>query len=106
MTEFKTKVELDLTLDRDDNYEIDTHFANLRWTLEMEMRQYGIKSFDITVPDQKITVNLIIWGDEEDTEETLTLDVKDVIVERSGDFDGLVPRSLELYDGKWKVVFG
>ena len=103
--EFKTKVDLDLSLDRTDNFDIETKHMNLRWNLEFEMRQYGVKSFIITVPDQTVTVFLNVWGDENDTEEELTLDINNVIVERNGESDQLIPSSLEFYKGKWKLVF-
>ncbi len=103
--EFKTKVDLDLSLDRGDNFDIETKNMNLRWNLELEMRQYGVKSFIITVPDQQITVSLNVWGDDEDTQEELTLDIKDVIVERNDVGDSLIPHALEYYKGKWKLVF-
>jgi hypothetical protein len=105
MNNFKTKVDLDLSLDRAGNYDVVTEHVNLRWDLEIEMRQYGIKSFIITVPDQTISVDLNVWGDEEDHQEEIKMEIKDVVVERNGDFDGLVPRSLEYYKGQWKLVF-
>lgn len=102
---FKTKVDLDLMLDRNDNYDVLTKHINLRWDLEFEMRQYGVKSFIITVPDQSITIDLNIWGDDDDTQEELKFDIKDVLIERSSTSDSLFPKSLEFYKGKWKLVF-
>ena len=106
MNEFKTQVDLDVMLDLPDNHDIVTKKVNLRWNLELDMRQYGIKSFDISVPDQTLTIDVSIWGEDTDIEKEITLDVKDVLVERNGENDGLVPNTLEFYKGKWKLVFG
>lgn len=105
MNEFKTQVDLDLMLDRKDNYDIETTKMNLRWNLELEMRQYGIKSFIITVPDQTVTIDLNVWNDDNDTQEQITLEIKDVVVELSGGSDQLIPSSLEFYKGKWTLNF-
>ena len=107
MNNFKTQVDIDITLDRQDNHDIETKKVNLRWDLELEMRQYGIKSFIITVPDQKINLSVNVWGEDDDSHEDLTLDVKDVIVEiQEGELGSLIPHTLEFYKGKWKLVFG
>lgn len=106
MNNFKTRVGLSLYLDRNDNYNIETEKVNLRWDLELEMREYGIKSFIITVPDQQISVDIRVWGDDDDTFETLTFDIKDVIIEREeGVLGSLAPHTLEFFKGKWKLVF-
>jgi hypothetical protein len=108
---FKTQVELDILLDRKDNYTIDTKNMNLSWNLELEYRSYGVKSTIITIPDQKVTLSLCVWGDDEDTYEEVTLDIKDVVIERHStceyktSFDSLIPRSLQYFKNKWTVVF-
>lgn len=106
MENFKTSVNIDISLDGYGNHDVETQTVNLTWDLELEMRNYGIKSFIVTVPDQKITVYLNIWGDDEDIEQEIVLDVKDVeIVLDSKELGSLFPHSLELYKGKWKLVF-
>jgi hypothetical protein len=106
MESFKTSVNIDISLDGYNNHDVETETVNLTWDLELEMRNYGIKSFIVTVPDQKITVYLNIWGDDEDTEQEIVLDVKDVeIVRDSKELGSLFPHSLEFYKGKWKLVF-
>lgn len=107
MNNFKTQVALDLYIDRpSQNFEIETKNMNLRWNLDLEMREYGIKSFIITVPDQTLNVTLRIWGEEEDSFEELTLELKDVTIEKNeGELGSLVPHTLEFYKGKWKLVF-
>ena len=104
--DFKTQIDLDLLIDRNDNYDIETKKFNLRWNVEFEVRQYGIKSVNITVPEQKIELDICVWGDNEDTYETLTLDIKDVVIERNTEgFDNLVPQSLSYFKNKWTLVF-
>lgn len=105
MNEFKTQVDLDLFLEGYDNHDVDTKKVNIRWNLEFDMRSYGVKDMVITVPDQKINVSLTLWGDEEDTYKEITLDVKDVIVERDFVYSSLMPSSLEFSGGKWRLVF-
>lgn len=105
MNNFKTQVDIDITLDRKDNHDIETKKVNLRWDLELEMRQYGVKSFIITVPDQKINLSVNVWGEDDDSHEDVTLEVKDVLVEQPTNLSQLIPSSLEYYKGKWKLVF-
>ena len=105
MTDFKTQVDLDVMLDRKDNYDIETKKINLRWNLELEMRQYGVKDFIITVPDQTVTIDLNVWGEDTDTQEQVTLEIKDVLVERASQSSQLIPNSLEFYKGKWTLIF-
>lgn len=101
--EFKTQVDLDLQFDRADNYDIETKKVNLRWNLEFEVRQYGIKSLIFGVPEQSFTIELNVWGDDEDTPESVQLTVKDVEIVR--DTDSLVPHTLGFSNNKWRLVF-
>lgn len=106
MHNFKTKVDLDLMLDRKDNYDVETKTVEITWDLGLEVRSWGLKDIGVSVPDQKITVLLNIWGDDTDTEEEIVLEIKDVEIERTpGMFYALAPQSLEFYKGKWKLVF-
>ena len=102
---FKTQIDLDILLDRTDNHDIETKKMNILWNLEFETRQYGLRSFIITVPDQQITLSVNVWGDDEDTHEDVTLDIKDVVIEEPTTFGSIFPKSLEFYKGKWKLVF-
>lgn len=106
MTEFKTQVDLDLMLDDQGDHDVLTKHVNLRWNLELEMRQYGVKSLIVTVPGQTFTVSLNIWGENDgDTEKEIVIDVKDVSVENDSDLNSLVPHTLVFYKNKWKLVF-
>lgn len=106
MTEFKTQVDLDISLEDLENHDVETKKVNLYWNLELEMRQYGVKSFIITVPDQKLNISLNMWGEAEDFGKEITLDVEDVLIEHDGEFfSSIIPKTLEYYKGKWKLVF-
>jgi hypothetical protein len=101
--EFKTQVDLDLQLERTDNYDIETKKINLRWNLELELRQYGVKSVIITVPEQFLRLDINVWGDDTDTYEEMKLTIKDVEIVR--DTDSLIPHTLGYFNKKWRLVF-
>jgi hypothetical protein len=106
MNSFKTRVDLDVNLDRTGDFDVETKTVEISWDLAFDMRSWGVKDIGVHVPDQKITIFLNIWNDETDTEEELVLDVKDVEIERNAsEFYSFAPQSLELYKGKWKLVF-
>ncbi|NJO50841.1 MAG: hypothetical protein HC840_16890 [Leptolyngbyaceae cyanobacterium RM2_2_4] len=41
-------------VERDRDIELITKHVPLKWSLELELREYGVKSFYITVPEQEI----------------------------------------------------
>lgn len=103
---FKTNVALDLILDRTDNYDVLTKTIEIVWDLEIDFRSWGLKDVVIAMPDQKVSVFLNIWDDVVDREEEVILDIRNVQIERTcEEFSGLVPKSLEFYDGQWKLLF-
>jgi len=103
---FNTQIELDLMLDRKDNYSIETEKLHVKWNVEFEMRSFGIKSVIVTVPEQTIDVEVRVWGDDDDTFEQISFDLKDVeVVRESEGFENLIPSKLECYKGKWKLIF-
>jgi len=107
MNSFKTKVELEISgLSGYDNYDVLTQTVEIKWDLELEMRSWGVKGIGMSVPEQKITVFLNIWGDDEDTEKEIIFDVKNVMVEKqSEDMDSLAPSHLIYNDGDWTLVY-
>jgi len=103
---FKTQVDLDISLEGFANHDVETKKVEISWDLDIDMRSWGLKDIGLSVPDQKITVLLMIWGEDTDSETEITLDVKDVeVVRNSTEFYSLAPQSLEFYKGKWKLVF-
>jgi hypothetical protein len=105
MNNFKTNVDLFVFLDRTDNHGVESTKFNLRWNLELEMRDYGVKSFIITVPEQTVTIDVTVWGEDGDTVEPLTLEIKNVCIEHSGRLDQIVPSHLEYIRGQWTLNF-
>jgi phage-related protein len=114
--EFKTQVDLDVFLSDDqkaalglnehgDNYNVDTATTNIRWNLELELRNYGIKGFYVTVPAQTITLFVTVWGDDEDIEKELTVEIKGVEVEVENDGFPTVPHTLSMSDGDFTLHF-
>lgn len=84
--------------------------AQVEWHLEMEAREWGVKSFMITVPDQKITLMVDRYNEEtdEEYEEEVTIDV----VGCKTEFDDckinttvVAPTRLEKYYDKFELLF-
>jgi len=107
MYEFTTEIELDITGSH--NIQSGGGKTKLKWKLELEMREYGIKSFTVIVPDQTITSEVWRYNDETDEEyqEEITIELKDVKVDHSScsGLQGLLPDRLEIWVGRQKVVF-
>ena len=57
MWSFTTEVKVDYMpslVNHDRDIELITKRVSLKWNLELELREYGVKSFLITVPEQVI----------------------------------------------------
>lgn len=116
MYKFTTpKVELDIYGTPDyaidapkKHYEIVTKTVPVTWNLELELRDWGVKSRWITVPDQTIEVDVELYGDDLDAEpeiRTFQVLVKDVTVDELNLGRG-VPTSLEFHPRTgWTLVF-
>jgi hypothetical protein len=110
MYEFTTpNIELDL-IDRlpemSESSSCYRQKVTLKWSVEFEMREWGIKSCIITVPEQEITFEIEL--DERDDFETKTVTVllKEIHTDVSDQIClNLVPRKLEFYRGKWTLSF-
>ncbi len=110
---FLTNVDFDIDLSsaqrthlgmtEDDNYTVNTVRTDLRWSLELDMRGYGVRDVVVTVPSQVIEISITVWGDE-DIEKTLEIAVQDVGVEVSDGFPS-VPRLLTLSDDDFTLHF-
>jgi len=106
LNNFTTKVALDMMLDIEGNYNIDTANVEINWDLGIDSRSWGLKDIGISVPEQTITVFVTKWTDDVDEEVEMSFDLKDVTIERmESEFFSLAPQSLEFYKGKWKLVF-
>ena len=117
MEEFKTEVSLDLSssdLEKylkklGHDYEIDsinTEQVSIKWTLELEMRIWGIKSAIAFVPIQSIAVSLEVFraGSEESETVEVELQLEGIEIESSEEVP-TCPGELELYDGRWTLKF-
>ena len=95
-------------VDKPEDFEIvRTKKVNLKWELEFEMRDYGIKAMYVTVPDQEFDIEYeVIVNQEGDTEtKQAKIKVKNVKVEyNSESFRGvLFPYELDVYTNKGKI---
>lgn len=100
MYTFKTEVQLDITGSH--NQEPASGKVFIEWTVDIEMREYGIKSFGLSVPDQEVTTVVNKYNEEtdEEYEEEITLKLKDVKIEYQDNSilpSGLYPLKLEVY---------
>lgn len=80
--------------------------ASIRWSIELEMREWGVKSIDPIVPDQHITV---CWQDRDyedneiETYETMHLTECEA---KLRSHEGVIcPETLEYYKNKWTLLF-
>lgn len=107
MYEFTTDIELQITGSH--NVESGGGDTKIKWKLELEVREYGIKSFIVIVPDQTITSAVWRYNEETDEEyqEDVTIELKDVKVNVAdcSRLDGLQPVELEIYHGRATLEF-
>ena len=107
MYEFTTEVDIDIIGSH--NIQSGGGKTKIKWKLELEMREYGIKSFIITVPDQVVTSDVWRYNEETDEEyqEEVSVELKDVKID-TGSMSGLYelsPCKLEVYQGKATLEF-
>lgn len=102
---FTTEVDLDAD---GANYEYRGK-VTVKWSLGLDARERGVKDIYITIPDQTICVVKVHHGEEEDLYEDQELEVKEcqyeVMSERDSFFNGIIPHTLSLYNGKWMLEF-
>lgn len=112
---FVTPVDVDVTLDKAKLFGHDEIVSiqqiNLTWTLEYELRDWGVKGMYVAVPDQTIEFSYEYFDPTTDgyVPETKKMTVSDVQVEGldHSTYDShFLPRTLELYNGKWTADFG
>lgn len=111
MHEFKSAVKLDTlsNLKALTGYEIDyvnTEHVDIKWTLEFDIRSWGIKDAVVSVPIQTIYIEFETLTPESDSIKKVEFEVKlqNVDVKLNGKLPS-EPSSLE-YDGKkWVLEF-
>ena len=112
MTEFKTKIVVEM-----DYYDIfglsdvnaDDCKAEVKWNFELEMREWGVKSVLVTVPEQIIEIEGEYYSDEDEEYCSFTKKVRLAEVEvnlSEVEWDKcLQPKWIEQYKGKWTMEF-
>jgi hypothetical protein len=105
MERFTTKVDLEIF----DSYGFHDAYAKTRvtWSLDLEMREYGVKSILIIVPDQKISLSHVkdeYEGDllYDNAIEIEITDIDDIVV---GDMSTIIPKKLTIIDNKATLEF-
>lgn len=103
---FTTKVDLMYSKDGwDSEYNAK---VDIKWSLELEARSYGIKSFIVTVPEQDIHFSIVKegLGEEDDYPEDITIRLTTVAVGEPGEWTGtFAPSALNFYKDKWRLEF-
>lgn len=87
------------------NYDTKYHgFKDIevKWSLELEMRSWGIKDFIILVPNQKIDTSVYDYDKEQFLSFTFEVNECQVMV---NSFKSLVPESLSVLNKKWTLNF-
>ena len=103
MMEFETKVDLCMPHESGVSYRGD---ATVKWSVEFEVRERGIKDIIITIPDQYVHAIKITETEDDDIEEDVALEVKDAQADIiAAGLDSIIPDSLEFYNGKWTLIF-
>jgi hypothetical protein len=108
-TKFETQVNIDIHGDdfiaRAENIQPVT----IKWTLELEMRSWGLKGLYAYVPEQKITLLYTVWdesGDNEiDQEKEIILKDVQVDLDNVEITHGMAPQTLEFYKGQVALIF-
>lgn len=112
MFEFTTEVEIAIIGNTVENS--GSGKAKVRWMLELEVREYGVKSFVIVVPDQTVELEVERYNFDTDEEynEFVVLELKDVQVDSSFHHSSkdikyldLIPTELEKYGDRYELRF-
>lgn len=108
MNTFNTEVDIEITGNELENPANGK--ATIAWGMEIETRNWGVKNFSIIVPEQTVTcvVERFDFDTEEETEEEITLEIKDVIVnmeENRLDLIHLLPHTLKKYKNQFELEF-
>ena len=99
---FESEIEIE---DLDKNF---TTTGLIKWEMEIDYRAWGVKSFDIYVPDQKIQVFYVREDvDGNDVSVESEIEIKDPKIEESLEIGMgiLTPKVLEIFKGKQVLEF-
>jgi len=104
-TQFVTEVTVEVFDDIGLGADFETIKVPIKWEADFELREWGVKSVDVSVPEQRIELYYVDGATGEDV--TKPFDLTNVIVDVSGVTFGqsLLPRSLEFSGGQITLVF-
>jgi hypothetical protein len=82
----------------------------LKWSAQLDVRDWGIDGVMVTVPDQDITVEYEVFDDSTDDykQESQTVHISNVKVSIEPGEEGwkqLAPKSLDWYKEQWQAEF-
>ncbi len=108
MQQFETQVELNITGPKG-----GTGLANIKWSLDFDMKERGLQGLIIAVPDQKISAMITKYdpSTDEEFEIDVEFDLKNIEVdEYLGEIDdisniNLMPRELEIHTKRSELKF-
>ena len=110
MFEFNTEVDISVT--GDEKVAGGSGKASIKWVLNVEAREYGIKCFGIYVPEQTVTVQVETYNEETDEEyfEERTYKLENVEIDEVNSAGNLqylqlVPTELEIWKNKFTLRF-
>jgi hypothetical protein len=114
METFETEVELSII--GDNIVKPGNANVKIKWNLEIEMRNYGVKGIMIYAPDQTLEFTITRYNEETDEEEetTETFEFKDIKIEgqyrniegfESVLHSGIYPKGMELWKNKTTLFF-
>ena len=98
--------ETDVTFEFENTLLVEDR-VKVKWTLELEIREWGIKSFIVTVPEQVIRFEERN-GDDEIPREIVLKNVNVMYItgeEVSMSFPTIAPSVLTIYKGKIELAF-
>lgn len=116
MYEFVTFVDLELLdtcpeiiTDGKPSYSVFNQKIPVKWSIEFEMRSWGIKDIVISVQDQTINFEIERDVDGHVEIEDIEATIKNVNIEvtpKNGFYlSSIYPQSIEFFRGKWTVNF-
>lgn len=89
-----------------DNYDISSVDMVIKWMLELDIKEWGVKSIDVSVIDIKGSFVVNIWGEDDDTEQMVDFDSEKLgfkIINNIPITDQIMPSDIEI-DFKNKVI--
>jgi hypothetical protein len=92
-----------LGFNKEDDVEL-TKLYSLKWKYSFEARQYGVKSVDITIPDQEVTIEGTV-NDALFDKKIKLKNVKKEIKKIDSNSISLFPTEIEFYKNEWIVIF-